>query len=66
VRTVADTNPFHLPNLTGDENAGHAYIILEEAEKGRLKISTSSMMIDDLVTTYRSQGYTIEQIIEIL
>ncbi|MBS7288786.1 MAG: PIN domain-containing protein [Candidatus Freyarchaeota archaeon] len=62
---VADTNLF-ISHLAGDENAEYADRILEEAEEGRLKIYASSIVVDDIITAYRSQGYTIRQVVDVL
>ncbi|MHA1606750.1 MAG: type II toxin-antitoxin system VapC family toxin [Candidatus Freyarchaeota archaeon] len=65
MKITADTDLF-ISHFAGDEHADYADKILEEAERGKLKIYTSSMMIDDLITAYRSQGYTVKQVVSIL
>ncbi|HDI53185.1 MAG TPA: type II toxin-antitoxin system VapC family toxin [Candidatus Bathyarchaeota archaeon] len=57
---------FFISILRGDELAGNALRLLDKALRGEVMLQTSSETYDDIISAYRSGGYTTEEIISLL
>lgn len=64
-RVLADADVF-FSFLVSDELSQHSERLLHRSEQGLLKIQTASEIYDDIITALRSDGASIELMIDII